>query len=225
VNGNPDYRHEAIYEDEDHVAFLDRWPTVPGKVLVAPKAHIEHVVRDVDEAAFTRLPGSRGRFPHPGVGGGVMTGRSPVDRGGTGSKRHLIIDATGVALAVTLAGGDRHDVTQLIPLVQAVPPVRGKRGRPRRRRDVVLADRGYDHGKYCRLVGVLGVMPLIACRGAKCGCGLGVQRWFVERAFAHRYGFRRLCIRWEICADLHEAFLALACALICWRRLDWVVPN
>lgn len=55
VNGNPDYRHEAVYEDEDHVAFLDRWPTVPGKVLVAPKAHIEHVVRDVDEAAFTRL--------------------------------------------------------------------------------------------------------------------------------------------------------------------------
>ncbi|AJT61790.1 hypothetical protein T261_0098 [Streptomyces lydicus] len=53
--GNPHYQHEAVYEDEAHVAFLDQWPTVPGKVLVAPKAHIEHVVRDLDEAAFNRL--------------------------------------------------------------------------------------------------------------------------------------------------------------------------
>ncbi|MFD6825039.1 HIT family protein [Streptomyces sp. NPDC060085] len=37
------------------MAFLDRWPTMPGKVLVAPKAHIEHVVRDLDEAAYGRL--------------------------------------------------------------------------------------------------------------------------------------------------------------------------
>ncbi|KJY19598.1 transposase, partial [Streptomyces sp. NRRL S-444] len=55
----------------------------------------------------------------------------------------MITDATGIPLAVTLTGGNRNDVTQLIPLLQAVPPVRGKRGRPRRRPDVVLADRGY----------------------------------------------------------------------------------
>lgn len=53
--GHPDYPHEKVYEDQDHVAFLDRWPTVRGKVLVAPKAHIEHVVRDLDEAAYLRL--------------------------------------------------------------------------------------------------------------------------------------------------------------------------
>ncbi|MFD4131394.1 HIT family protein [Streptomyces goshikiensis] len=53
--GHPDYPHETIFEDDDHVAFLDRWPTVPGKVLVAPKAHIEHVVRDLEEAAYARL--------------------------------------------------------------------------------------------------------------------------------------------------------------------------
>jgi histidine triad (HIT) family protein len=53
--GHPDYPHETVFEDEDHIAFLDRWPTVPGKVLVAPKAHIEHVVRDLDEVAYGRL--------------------------------------------------------------------------------------------------------------------------------------------------------------------------
>ncbi|MFE5051920.1 HIT family protein [Streptomyces sp. NPDC056637] len=53
--GEPGYRHETVYEDDAHVAYLDRYPTLPGKVLVAPKAHIEHVVRDLDEAAYSRL--------------------------------------------------------------------------------------------------------------------------------------------------------------------------
>ncbi|WP_336605895.1 HIT family protein [Streptomyces sp. BA2] len=44
-----------MYEDDDHVAFLDRYPTLPGKVLVAPKAHVEHVIRDLDEAAYVRI--------------------------------------------------------------------------------------------------------------------------------------------------------------------------
>ncbi|WP_435835343.1 IS5 family transposase [Streptomyces avermitilis] len=156
---------------------------------------------------------------HPGVKGGPKTGRSPVDRGRTGSKHHLITDATGIPLAATLTGGHRNDVTQLIPLLQAVPPVRGKRGLPRRRPDVVLGDRGYDHDKYRRLVWDLGVKPLIARRGIEHGSGLGAQRWVVERAFAHLHWFRRLRIRWEIRDDIHEAFLTLGCSIICWRRL------
>ncbi len=61
--------------------------------------------------------------------------------------------------------------------------------------------------------------PLIARRGTEHGSGLGAQRWVVERAFAHLHWFRRLRIRWEIRDDIHEAFLTLGCALICWRRL------
>ncbi|CAM5592162.1 hypothetical protein Sgou_42870 [Streptomyces gougerotii] len=121
-------------------------------------------------------------------------------------------------LAVTLTDGNRNDVTQLIPLLQSVPPVRGKRGRPRRRPDIVLGDRGYDHGKFRRLAWYLGVKLLIARRGAAHGSGLGAQRWVVERAFAHLNWFRRLRI-WEKRDDFHEAFLILGCALICWRCL------
>ncbi len=102
---------------------------------------------------------------------------SPVDRGRAGGKHHLITDATGIPLAAILTGGNRNDVTQLIPLLEAVPPVRGGRGRPRRRPDVVLGDRGYDHDKYRRLVRALGVKPLIARRGTEHGSGLGTQRW------------------------------------------------
>lgn len=62
--------------------------------------------------------------------------------------------------------------------------MRGKRGRPRRRPDVVLADRGYDHDKYRRLLWDLVVKPQIARRGTEHGSGLGTQRRVVERAFA-----------------------------------------
>jgi transposase len=57
--------------------------------------------------------------------GGPHTGPSPVDRRKPGSKHHLITDATGIPLAVTLTGGNRNDVTQLIPLIDAIPLIRG----------------------------------------------------------------------------------------------------
>jgi transposase len=151
--------------------------------------------------------------------GGDATGRSPVDRGKTGSKHHVIVDAHGIPLAATVTGGNRNDVTQLLPLIHAVPPIRGKRGRPRQRPGMLYADRGYDHDIYRRQVRELGIRPLIARRGTEHGSGLGKNRWVVEAAFALLHWFRRLRIRWEIRADIHQAFLTLGCAIICWRRL------
>ena len=157
---------------------------------------------------------------HPrALKGGDHTGRSPVDRGKTGSKHHVIVDADGIPLAATVTGGNRNDVTQILPLIHAVPPIRGKRGRPRQRPDVLYADRGYDHDIYRRQVRELGIRPLIARRGTGHGSGLGKNRWVVEAAFALLHWFRRLRIRWEIRADIHQAFLTLGCAIICWRRL------
>jgi transposase len=77
----------------------------------------------------------------------------------------VIVEAHGIPLAATLTGGNRNDVTQLIPLIQAVPPIRGKRGRPRQRPDLVYADRGYDHDKHRHLVRELGITAVIARRG------------------------------------------------------------
>ena len=88
-----------------------------------------------------------------------------------------------------------------------------------RRPDAVYADRGYDHDKYRRQVRAKGITPVIAGRGTEHGSGLGVHRWVVEQSIALLHWFRRLRIRWEIRDDIHEAFLSLACAIICWRRL------
>jgi transposase len=131
----------------------------------------------------------------------------------------VITDGAGVPLAVTLTGGNRNDVTQLMPLIHAVPPVRGRRGRPRRRPLSLYADRGYDHDKYRKLVRDNGITPHIARRGEAHGSGLGTHRWVVEQTIALLHWFRRLRTRWEVRDDIHEAFLSLACAIICYRRL------
>jgi hypothetical protein len=49
-----------------------------------------------------------------------------------------------VALAVRLTGANRNDSQEALALVDAIPPLHGERGRPRRRPDCVLGDRGYD---------------------------------------------------------------------------------
>jgi transposase len=151
---------------------------------------------------------------------GLHTGPSPVDRARAGSKHHLITDAGGIPLAISLTGGQRNDVTQLLPLIDAVGPVAGKPGRPRRRAERLLADRGYEHEKYRRELRKRGVKPLIARRGSEHGSGLGKERWVMERTFAWLCNLRRLRIRYERSADLHLAFMLLGCAVVCQRRLS-----
>ncbi len=151
---------------------------------------------------------------------GGKTGPNPTDRRKLGSKHHLITDAQGIPLATILTGANRHDVTQLLPLVEAIPPVRGKRGRPRRRPDQVQGDRAYDSEPHRRALRSLRIGPVLAQRFIEHGSGLGILRWVVERTLAWLHQFRRLRIRYERRADIHEAFLSLACSLICLRRLN-----
>jgi transposase len=107
----------------------------------------------------------------------------------------------------------------LLPLLDRIPAVGGSVGRPRRRPDQLIGDRGYDYDSYRRRLRQRGIKPVIARRRTKHGSGLGRFRWVVERTFAWLHQFRRLLVRYDRRADIHEAFLALGCCLICWRRL------
>jgi transposase len=165
------------------------------------------------------VEGGRRRQPRAGEKGGSETGPSPVDRARSGSKHHLLVDATGIPLAWTVTGGNRHDSTQLIALVDRVPPVRGKPGRPRRRPERLSADRGYDYDSHRRQLRQRGITPEIARRKTEHGSGLGRYRWVVERTFAWLHQFKRLLVRYDRRHEIHEAFLALGCCLVCFRRL------
>jgi transposase len=69
------------------------------------------------------------------------------------------------------------------------------------------------------------IVPMLAMRRTAHGSGLGRWRWVVERTFAWLNQFRRLRVRYDKRTDIHEAFLALGCALICWQALrkTWVI--
>ncbi len=153
--------------------------------------------------------------------GGEQTGPSPVDRRKKGSKHHLLTDAQGIPLATQLTGANRHDVTQLLPLVDAIPPVRGRRGRPKRRPKKVQGDRGYDSESHRRALRQRGITPVLARRKTPHGSGLGTTRWVVERTLAWEHQFPKLRMRAERTVLTHQALFTLATALICWNVLQW----
>jgi transposase len=101
-----------------------------------------------------------------------------------------------------------------------VPPVRGKPGRPRRRPQTITADRGYDYDGYRRQLKQRGINSEIARRNTEHGSGLGRARWVVERTFAWLHKLKRLLVRYDRSHEIHEAFLALGCCLVCFRRLQ-----
>jgi transposase len=152
-------------------------------------------------------------------GRGEKTGPNPTDRRRAGSKHHLLTDAQGIPLSVILTEANRHDVTQLIPLLEAIPPVAGQCGAPKRKPALIQADRGYDSDPLRALLAERGIGAEIARRYTSHGSSLGKTRWIVERTIAWLHQFRRLRIRFERLAQIHEAFLKLGCALICWRFL------
>lgn len=122
---------------------------------------------------------------------------------------------------MSLTGGNRNDVTQLLPLLDNIPDVAGTARRPRRRPDALPTDHGYDHDKYRRLLRQRGIRPVVAGRGRAHGSGPGCD---AVRTIARLHGFRRPRIRRERRDDIHEAFPSPATRPITHRhvpRLCW----
>jgi len=133
------------------------------------------------------------------------------------------VDRNGIPLAVRLSAANAHDSTQLLPLLDTIPPTigpRGKPGRPRKRPTKLHADKAYDYPALRRALRARSIVPRIARRGIDTSERLGQYRWVVERTFSWLLGCRRLGVRYERRADLLQGFLHLACALICVRFLE-----
>ncbi|MFF2331552.1 MULTISPECIES: transposase [unclassified Streptomyces] len=121
----------------------------------------------------------RGRLSHPREKGGADTGPSPVDRRKTGSKHHLICDGRGTPLRVITTAANVNDVTQTLALVDGIPPVAG---RPGRRPEKLLGDKGYDSNPNRRELRKRRILPVISRTGAPNIKGLGKLRYAVPGA-------------------------------------------
>ena len=165
------------------------------------------------------VPGLCGQHECARQKGGEATGPNPTDRGKAGTKRHVVVDRAGIPLAVTLSAANVNDVSLFEPLLDAIEPIKRPRGRPRTRPAKVHADKAYQ-AKHCRAyLRRRGIGCRIARKGIESKERLGRYRWVVERTQAWLGCFRRLDVRYERRAAIHQAFLDLGCALICWNAL------
>ena len=118
-----------------------------------------------------------------------------------------------------LSGANVPDGKRLLATVDAIPPIRGRRGRPRRRPDKVHADKAYDDVTLRQGLRKRGIVPRLARRNVESSTTLGRFRWVVERTFSWQQGAHRLRFRDERRDDIYAAFVTIENALICWGRL------
>ncbi len=150
---------------------------------------------------------------------GSLTGRSPVDRGKKGSKIHVISDASGIPLTTGVSAANTHDSVLLQPMVEQIPRVRSRRGPRRGKPHKLRADKGYDYDVHHRWLRARGIVPRIARRGIEDPSRLGRHRWKIERTIAWSTGCRHLTVRYERHGRLFAAFLQLAAAITCYKKL------
>jgi transposase len=145
--------------------------------------------------------------------GGQAAGRSPVDRGKQGTKRSVLVEASGIPLGCVIAGANCHDSPLLAPTLDKL----GRFGFDLPERITVHLDAGYDSHKTRDLLDTLGCDYVISKKGEPLQAG---ARWVVERTNSwHTRGFRKLQICTEVRTRVIAAFIALAGAIITTRRL------
>lgn len=158
---------------------------------------------------------------------GEALGRS---RGGLSTKIHLAVDGRGRPLSILLTGGQAGDNPQLLNLLDAIAIHDGRPGRPRKRPDMLIADKGYAHDNTrtaLRRRGIRHAIPerrdQIARRAAKGSRGgrppafdpdLYRCRNVVERCFNRLKQWRDLATRHAKRATIYRASLLLIAAII-----------
>src|SRR3954454_6036698 len=151
---------------------------------------------------------------------GALTGPNPTDRAKKGTKRHLLVDGKGTPLAVRLTGANRNESLEAMNLVDDIPPIRGRRGRPRRRPKALYGDRQYGTPRNHQGLKERGIEDHLAQPRTPHGSGLGKIRWVVESTLAWVGQARRLKIRYERLPAMHRAFHYLRLAQICCKVLQ-----
>jgi transposase len=177
-----------------------------------------HALRLAERRGAAKVDWSRAAVESSFVrarGGGETTGPSPGDRRKKGSRHVVGVDGDGIPRAATVSAAHAPDVTQRAGVVDAIPDVKGKPGRSRRRPDELYGDRGFDSEPHRAKRRRRGVKPKLARRKTEPGSGLGKVRWVVERFFSWRHRFGRRRVRTDKSEGIHDAFLKLACAEIC----------
>lgn len=118
----------------------------------------------------------------------------------------MIVDALGNPLALSLTGGNAHDITQAETLAAQVEP------------EALLADKGYDADSFIKSLEQRAIKPVIPPKSNRkvkrdCDFALYAERNLIERFFNTIKHFRGIATRYEKTARNFLAGLHLVCAI------------
>jgi len=131
------------------------------------------------------------------------------------------VDGRGVPLSIIVTGANRHDVSQLVAVLDAIVVTRP--APPDRRSKHLCADAGYTGAAALRTIEEHGYIPHVRGRGEEAAAkrrhpNQRARRWVVEVAHSWFNRFRKLLVRYE---KLERSFLGLnhlAAAIIAFRK-------
>jgi transposase len=151
-------------------------------------------------------------------------------RGGLSTKIHLAVDGRGRPLSILLTPGQAGDNPQLLNVLDGIAVHDGGPGRPRKRPDMLIADKGYAHDPTraaLRRRGIAHTIPerrdQLARRAAKGSAGgrppnfdpaIYRRRNVVERCFNRLKQWRDLATRYAKRASIYRSSLVLIAAVI-----------
>jgi transposase len=138
----------------------------------------------------------------------------------------LLVDGRGVPLSIIVTGANRHDVSQLAAVLDAI--VVQRPAPPIRRNKHLCADAGYTGAPALRTIEEHGYIPHVRGRGEEAAAkrrhpNQRARRWVGEVAHSWFNRFRKLLVRYE---KLECSFLGLnhlAAAIIAFRKIPLAI--
>lgn len=166
--------------------------------------------------SFQSIDGAITKAP---LGGGA-TGPNPTDRGKGGTKRHLLTEAKGLPIGLTVTGANVHDIKQVEAVFESMPfePPLPDEEHPQG----FCGDMGYESAAVRASIARRGYSDHIRSRydekeGKAHIPGYRARRWVCERTHSWMNRYRRILVRWEKKTENYLAFLHLICAILLWK--------
>lgn len=154
---------------------------------------------------------------------GDLIGPNPTDRAKRGTKKSILVDATGGPLSIVIAGANVHDVKLLAATLEAVVVPRPKPTSEKPQH--ICLDKAYDNPTGHRTLPSYDYVPHIRRIGEEKKDGWGqkvhpARRWVVERTLAWLSKCRALLVRYDKEGSNYLGLLKFTCALIWLRRWE-----
>ena len=137
-----------------------------------------------------------------------------------GTKRSILVESSGVPIAVVISGANTHDVKLLEKTLDAIIITRPEvtEHTPQH----LCADAAYTGIPAAEAMSERMYTPHVHSRGeetAEKQEGKKARRWVVEVTFSWFNRFRKLLVRWEKKEKNYLALVHFACAIIVWRKI------